>query len=225
MSGQSRPPRPPRFPLRDRLRYRVDDFLSRGPAILIGVLFGATLLAVLFVAVVITLVGWGAESGFNFLDVIWRAFLTTLDPGTVANFLGGSSSPGYLSALLIATLFGIFVTSILIGILVTALQSRLEELRKGHSTVIETGHTVILGWSPQVFTIIAELVVANANQPRRAIVVLAPRDKVEMEDEISGAGRPDRPHQDRVPGGQPHGHDGSRPGQHRDREVRRRPAP
>jgi voltage-gated potassium channel Kch len=169
---------------RDRLQYRLDGFMSRGPSVLIVGLFAATLLVVLLIAIVIVAVGWGSESGFNFLDVIWRTFLTTLDPGTVANFLGGTSSPGYLLALLGATLFGVFVTSIFIGILVTAIQGRLEELRKGHSTVIETGHTVILGWSPQIFTILAELIVANANQRRRSIVVLAPRDKVQMEDEI-----------------------------------------
>lgn len=173
-----------RLTRRDRFQYRVDSFMSRGPGVLIVGLFAATLLIVLVLAVLISAFGWGEESGFNFLDVIWRAFLTTLDPGTVANFLGGAASPGFLLTLLGATLFGIFITSILIGILVTAIQGRLEELRKGRSTVIETGHTVILGWSPQIFTILSELVVANANQPRSSVVVLAPRDKVAMEDEI-----------------------------------------
>jgi voltage-gated potassium channel Kch len=158
--------------------------MSRGPGVLVVGLFAATLFVVLIIATLIMLVGWGPESGFGFLDVIWRAFLTTLDPGTVANFLGGTASPGFLLAMLGATLFGIFGTSILIGILVTAIQGRLDELRKGHSTVIETGHTVILGWSPQILTILSELVVANTNERHSSIVVLAPRDKVQMEDAI-----------------------------------------
>ena len=173
---------------RDRFRYRVDTFMSRGPGVLIVGLFAATLLIVLVIAIVITLVGWATESGFAFIDVLWRAFLTTLDPGTVANFLGGAASPGFLLSLLGATLFGILVTSILIGILVTGIQGRLEELRKGRSRVIETGHTVILGWSPQIFAILSELVVANANQRRSSVVVLAPRDKVQMEDDIRAQG-------------------------------------
>jgi hypothetical protein len=173
-----------RLTRRDRLQYRLDTFMSRGPSVLVVGLLAATCLVILAIAILITVVGWGAESGFNFLAVIWRTFLTTLDPGTVANFLGGAATPGYLLALLGATLFGVFVTSIFIGILVTAIQGRLEELRKGHSTVIENGHTVILGWSPQIFTILGELIVANANQRRSTIVVLAPRDKVEMEDAI-----------------------------------------
>ena len=73
--------------------------------------------------------------------------------------------------------------STLIGVLTSGIEGRLEELRKGRSRVIESDHTVILGWSQQVFTIVTELVMANANQkrlhrhPRR-------QDKVEMEDEI-----------------------------------------
>ena len=58
--------------------------------------------------------------------------------------------------------------------------------------VIEAGHTVILGWSPQVFTIVSES--ALANRQRRedrletghnvCVAILADKDKVEMEEEI-----------------------------------------
>ena len=52
------------------------------------------------------------------------------------------------------------------------------------SFVIEENHTLILGWSTKVFTIISELTIANENQKRPRVVVLADKDKVEMEDEI-----------------------------------------
>ena len=61
---------------------------------------------------------------------------------------------------------------------------RLERLRKGRSRVLESDHTLILGWSSQVFTIISELMIANENQLNARIVVLADRDKVEMETQI-----------------------------------------
>jgi voltage-gated potassium channel Kch len=50
--------------------------------------------------------------------------------------------------------------------------------------VVERGHTLILGWSVEVFTIIKELTIANQNQGRGVIVILADKDKVEMETEI-----------------------------------------
>jgi ion channel POLLUX/CASTOR len=39
--------------------------------------------------------------------------------------------------------------------------------------VAERDHTVILGWSPQIFTVLSELIRANENQRRACIAVLA----------------------------------------------------
>jgi voltage-gated potassium channel Kch len=83
------------------------------------------------------------------------------------------------------TLGGVFIISSLIGVLTTGVETKMGELRKGRSRVIESGHTVILGWSPQVFLIISELVLANENQKNPCIVILGDKDKVEMEDEIA----------------------------------------
>src|SRR5262249_45365307 len=46
------------------------------------------------------------------------------------------------------------------------------------------GHTLILGWSEQVFTILSELAIAKASEERPSVVILAEEDKVEMEDGI-----------------------------------------
>jgi voltage-gated potassium channel Kch len=166
------------------VRYRVDNLLARGPAPLILGLFVFTIAAALIVSAVVWVVGWAQDSSFNFLDTLWRAILTTIDTGAVGNYTGGTATPSFLLAMMVVTIAGILVTSILIGILVTGLQSRLEELRKGRSLVVESGHVVILGWSQQIFTVISELVVANENQRGGTIVVMAERDKVEMEDSI-----------------------------------------
>jgi hypothetical protein len=72
----------------------------------------------------------------------------------------------------------------LIGLLTNGVEAKIEDMRKGRSLVVENNHTVILGWSEQIFTVISELVVANANQKQPCIVVLADKDKVAMEDEI-----------------------------------------
>ncbi|MBX3283804.1 MAG: hypothetical protein KF703_00525 [Actinobacteria bacterium] len=64
------------------------------------------------------------------------------------------------------------------------MDQQVEQLRKGRSTVIEQGHTLVLGWSPRLPTILHELVDANANQRRAAVVVLADVAKDRMEDEL-----------------------------------------
>ena len=88
-------------------------------------------------------------------DLLWNSLMRTLDPGTMG---GDTGSFGFLLGMLTVTLFGIFLISALIGIINTGLEGKLAELRKGRSRVVETGHTVILGWSQEIFTIVSELV-------------------------------------------------------------------
>ncbi len=166
---------------RDRARYAFDNFMARGTRALILGLFAVSLLLIVIVAGLISLSGIAQDQDLDFATILWRNLLRTLDPGT----MGGDQGTGpFLGAMLLVTLIGIFVISTLIGIINSGIQGRLDELRKGRSRVIEHDHTVILGWSQQIHTVIAEIVAANANQRRRAIVVLAERDPVDMEGEI-----------------------------------------
>ena len=107
--------------------------------------------------------------------------MRTLDAGT----MGGDAGWGFRCVMLVVTLGGIFVVSALIGVLSAGIEGKLDELRKGRSQVLESDHTIILNWSPSIFDIISELVVANASRKRPRIVIMADKDKVEMEDEIA----------------------------------------
>lgn len=164
-----------------RLRYAFDNTMSKGTGTIIGWLAIISALIILIVASVVWLAGFTPETK-GFTDVVWMGLMRTLDSGTMG---GDEGSWGFLFSMLAVTLVGIFIISTLIGVLTEGIRYKLMELRKGRSKVIEEGHSVILGWSPQVFTIIAELVKANENQRRRScIVILADKDKVDMEDEI-----------------------------------------
>ena len=171
--------------LRERLAYSFDNSLARGPVVIIAYL---ALLSIGLIVVLATLV-WAtgvapeADGGSKpgFVAIAWMALMRTLDSGTMG---GDTGSWSFLLAMLAVTFGGIFVISTFIGTLTTAIEAKLDALRKGRSRVLESGHTVILGWSPRVFAIVSELVAANANQKRAAIVILGERDKVEMEDEI-----------------------------------------
>lgn len=81
-------------------------------------------------------------------------------------------------------MMGILLVSILIGLITAGIEERLQQLRKGRSFVLEANHTIVLGWSPQIFTIVSELVKANANQRRPVIAILGNADKIEMEDQL-----------------------------------------
>ena len=57
-----------------------------------------------------------------------------------------------LSAAIVTALGGIFIVATLIGTITSGLEGTIEEFRKGKSKVLEENHTLILGWSPKVFT-------------------------------------------------------------------------
>ncbi|WP_382306374.1 hypothetical protein [Herbiconiux sp. UC225_62] len=168
--------------LRERVRYRFDDWMSRGTIALMLLLGAATAVFVVILAVVVYVVHAYPDdaSSADFLDVLWGNLMRTLDPGT----MGGDSGWGFRALMLVVTIGGLIIVASLIGIISGAFDSKVEELRKGRSRVLEKDHTLILGWSPKVFSIVSELAIANESRGRSAIVVLAARDKVEMEDAI-----------------------------------------
>ncbi|MBI1295557.1 potassium transporter TrkA [bacterium] len=172
----------------DRLRYATDNVFSKGTPALILWLGIVSLVIILGASLFLQATGMAQD--LSFPQLLWSNLMHTMDAGTVA---GNSGSWAYLFTMFGVTLGGIFVLSLLIGILTTGIEGRLENLRKGRSRVVESGHTVILGWSDQIIPILSELIVANANQHNPCIVILGPKDKIEMEDEIrsklGGSGR------------------------------------
>ena len=168
-----------RFSLLHHLRYRFDNTMSRGIVALIGWLFVLSFALILVLAVVVLLLG--LLPGESFAEVFWTSMMHALDPARV-----GDDEGSWIFRLTMfgIALVGLFLVSVLIGVINTGIEGKLDDLRKGRSIVIEEGHTVILGWGPEVFSIVSELIIANANRRRSAIAILANQDKVFMEDEI-----------------------------------------
>lgn len=177
--------------IRTRLRYYFDAALSRGPAVVIGWLGLITLVVILISSLVLTLFRIGGVSGegrVGFLENFWQSMLRLLDPGTFSGDAGWITRP----LMLLVTLAGIFIAGSLIGIIANGIDQRVEELRKGRSTVIETDHTVILGWSDRVPPIVTELAIANESRKRPAVVIVAEQAKTDMEDVLKAEVRDTR---------------------------------
>lgn len=165
---------------RSKLRYWFDNMTSRGTGAMIAMLFMATMVLVAVVSAAVILSG-SDPMARGFTGVAWASLLRTLDPGT----MGDDQGPVFfLLAMLTVTIGGLFVVGTLIGIITTGIESRLEAMRKGRSFVAEEGHTVILGWSSQVFTVVSQLIEATPPGKRGCIAILADMDKVLMDDEI-----------------------------------------
>lgn len=169
---------------RERIRYAFDNFMARGTTALILGLFAMSALLIVGAATLVTVAGFAVGANDSDLDLpqaIWVSLLRTLDPGTMG---GDTGQPGFLAVMFVVTVGGIFIVATLIGIISTGIEGRLAELRRGRSRVIEHDQTVILGWSTTIFSVLTELVEANASRGRAVVVVLADKDKVEMEEEI-----------------------------------------
>jgi hypothetical protein len=181
----------PRVSTIARLRYAFDNTMSRGTLAMIGWLAMLSLLVVGLAATVVSIAGIapGDAERVGFVEAAWLSLMRTLDPGT----MGGDTGWSFRVVMLFVTLGGIFVISTLIGVMASGIGQKLEELRKGRSRVVETGHTVILGWSEQVFGIVSELAIANQSRPGAAVVILAERDKIEMLDDVRRKVGPTRP--------------------------------
>lgn len=178
------PPRPARTEpgLRQRARYRFDATLARGTWAVVAWL-GALTGAVVVVAGLLLLVlrrTFTPEADAGFREGLWQSMLRVLDPGTMA----GDEGWGARLLALTLTVVGLLLASALIGLVAAAIDQRIAELRKGRSFVVEEGHVLVAGWSPRVFTVVAELQTANENRPGSCIVVLSDLDTTEMDDEL-----------------------------------------
>jgi voltage-gated potassium channel Kch len=170
--------------LADRLRYRFDNTISKGTVALIAWLALALLALILASTLFVYLTGIAPATNHarpGFFQTLWLGLMHTIDPGNVG---GDKGSWSYLLTMLTVTAGGILVFSTLIGVIFSGIDQKLADLRKGRSFVVERGHTVIYGWSPEIFPVVAELVRANESRGRTCIAILAEEDKVEMEDEI-----------------------------------------
>ncbi|MEV6676523.1 NAD-binding lipoprotein [Streptomyces erythrochromogenes] len=174
--------------LRLRMRYRFDNLVAGGTTPLIGWLALACLAVVVPASAVLVWADRAAPPTLSGrLTAVWVSVGQTLKLG------GAIGSPLYVLASVTLAVVALLFVSTLVSLITTGINGRILSLRRGHSTVLEAGHTVVLGWSDQILPVVSELVAAGANQRRSAIAVLAPRDKVDMEDEVAaGLGGPGR---------------------------------
>jgi hypothetical protein len=171
---------------RAKLRYRIDEFIGGGAGkqlLFLAILTGTLVVAFTLVGLVF---GLGVEDGFagnvfeRVYEVGWFYFGRVIDSGTFT----ADAGIGNRVVSTIAAILGVIVAGLLISALAGNFQQALEEIRRTGAPVMEEGHFLILGWSEKIYSVIDQLSEAYAQQGRIIVVVMAERDKVEMEEKL-----------------------------------------
>ncbi len=165
--------------LRERISYWIDCMMSKGPIAMSILLFAITFAIVTVIGVIAS---FTSDDG-GVLYQVWFSLMQTLDAGNLSGV--ATDNIVYLILMFLATLCGLFLTSVLIGVIATGIEDKLSDLRKGTSVVQEDDHTIIIGFDNSAYAIIQELIEANSNKKNACIVVLGEQPKEEIEDLIS----------------------------------------
>ncbi len=185
--------------LAERARYRVDNLFARGTFMQFVLLLGLTAMAVL-VGMSAALLGLFGEANERveaiprgidqgLWDSFWWSIGHIFDPSFVtANY--GATLP-VLAISFGLSMVGMLVFGTLIGFVSSGIEGRLEALRRGNSAVMESGHTLILGWNDKIFSILRLL--ESMDRPV-TVVILSQLSIGDMQERVrtgvgSGAGR------------------------------------
>jgi hypothetical protein len=171
--------------LREKWRYKFENFMAKG-----GVSIFISLMVLFFVCLglavlarwLVLLIFPDVDLLHDFFKHLWTIFLAMTDPGNMGE--DSDASPWLKLTIILAGVLGVIIFSMLIAFITTALDSLIYELRKGRSRVVERGQTLILNWNERVIDILRELIIANESESDAAVVILAEREKEDMDDEI-----------------------------------------
>ena len=161
-----------------RVAYISDSYLSQSVYQSYALLIGAVTLTV------------GGGYAYNYIDTsvavfdgMWATF-TWISTGILSSGVvpGTNASRAVAGALVIV---GILYFSVVLALVVEAVQFKMKALREGKSMVVEKDHIVMLGWGEKSLLFIKEIILANESEGGGVVVVLCADGKEKMERELS----------------------------------------
>ena len=172
------------YPLKTRLSYQVDNFMSKGSSSIFLALMALFSLGFIIILIIRSISNFFLpdETLNSWLDIPWRVYVAIIE-GSAAETDGDSNWLAKLSSI-IGVLVGLVLFSSTVAFITSVFEAKLAELRRGRSMVLESNHTIILGFGDRILEIIRELIEANESEDDAAIVVLANDDKETMDNII-----------------------------------------
>ena len=172
------------YPFSMRIRYRIDNFMSKGSSsiflALLALFMVGFIVMVLFRAIANYLIP--DETLSSWMEIPWRVYVAVME-GSAAETDGDSNWAAKMSSI-IGVMVGLVLFSSMVAFITSVFEAKLAELRRGRSLVLEKDHTLNLGFGDRIIEIIRELIEANESEPDAAIVILAEDDKESMDNMI-----------------------------------------
>ncbi|KAI6696011.1 hypothetical protein NL676_023721 [Syzygium grande] len=162
--------------LSKQLAYRLDVAFSVHPY--------AKPLALLVATLLLICLGGLALFGVTddgIADCLWLSWTYVASAGNHADSEGIGSR--FVSVSI--SFGGMLIFAMMLGLVSDAISEKFDSLRKGRSEVVEQNHTLVLGWSDKLGSLLNQLALANESLGGGTIVVMAERDKEEMELDIA----------------------------------------
>jgi hypothetical protein len=116
-------------------------------------------------------------------DGLFWSLKHVIDPGAFGENYGAPVSVTLIA--LVLSIVGLVILGILIGFITNLVQRRVEALERGNTPVFERGHTLLLGWSKKIYSVLRELA---RLRPGAVVVILAPREISAMREELRAEG-------------------------------------
>jgi Trk K+ transport system NAD-binding subunit len=179
MKKENDPKKKEKPSLKKRFNYWFDNRMKKGSLGFIRILIIASVLLAVLVAGLIILLGFNEEG--EKASVFWDSIATVIN-AWMPSFEDGS--PGYIILMAVVAIAGVLFTSVLIGIITSAIEEKIDNLKRGNSLVLESDHIVVLGFYPGEYTLLRQLILAASGDPA-CVVIAEDMEREEMEQNIA----------------------------------------
>ena len=139
--------------------------------------------AVLFVVILMTILTLLLKLKDGVFSVFWDSLATVIN-AYMPSSQDGEAAYIFLNA--VTAVIGLLFASVLIGVISSAIEAKLDKLRKGNSKVLENDHTVILGYNFGEHGLLRQLIL-SAGKAKKVIVILTDLEKPQIEQDISNS--------------------------------------
>lgn len=174
----ARKPKKKVFTLKERFSYWFDNKMTKGSLGFIRLLIIFSVLLAMIMAGLIILFRFNEKGEVT--SVYWDSMATLINAWMPSY---GEGSLGYLIMMSIVAIGGLMFTSVLIGIITSAIEEKIELLKKGNSFVVEKDHIIVLGFSSGEYTLLNQLILSAGGKPT-CIVVGDDAERDELEHNI-----------------------------------------